>query len=170
MSLSDLASLGSFVSGMAVLASLLFLGLQLRQGVGATAAQAMGIWLGDYNAMLLRLAEDPDLAALMRDGLNDFAGLSTNNQLRFDAFMSQVYLSGLYLFRQRQVGAFDREMADKVLEFNASMYKMTGGRQWWNSTQSVVSDDFRQHMSVLIEKAPHLPDEMPWFGPVKANQ
>jgi hypothetical protein len=40
MSLSDLASLGSFVSGFAVLISLIYLALQVRQWKAAFASEA----------------------------------------------------------------------------------------------------------------------------------
>jgi hypothetical protein len=34
----------------------------------------MGIWLGDYNAMLLRISTDAEFALMVRKGLTDFDG------------------------------------------------------------------------------------------------
>jgi hypothetical protein len=72
VSLSDLAAIGSFVSGAAVVVTLVFLILQLRQSTRATAASAMGAWLADYNNMLLRMSSDSEFADMCRRGLTDF--------------------------------------------------------------------------------------------------
>jgi hypothetical protein len=44
MSLSDLAAIGSFVSGLAVLASLIFVGFQLRQNTQAVRRGVTGTY------------------------------------------------------------------------------------------------------------------------------
>jgi hypothetical protein len=67
MSLSDLASLGSFVSGVAVLISLVYLALQVRQAEKnqrALVQQARASRIADIH---LRLAE-PDMAAVYVKG------------------------------------------------------------------------------------------------------
>jgi len=67
MSLSDLASLGSFVSGVAVLISLIYLALQVRQ---AEKNQRSLMQQGQANRIcdLLLRNSDPSLAMIYRKG------------------------------------------------------------------------------------------------------
>ena len=75
MSLSDLASLGSFVSGIAVLVSLGYLALQTRQNVRHTRALIQQGRSAQTGALLCQLAADASLAEVMvragREALTD---------------------------------------------------------------------------------------------------
>ena len=115
MTLSDLASLGSFVSGVAVRVTLVFLILQIRQSARATAASAMGTWLGDYNSMLLRISSEPEFAGMLRNGPTDFTRLTLNDQMRFHTYMSLINLNAIYLFKQRNEAPSTRTWLTRFL-------------------------------------------------------
>ena len=67
MTLSNLASLGSFVSSVAVAVTRAFWLLQLRaRPFGRTASSAMRTWLRDYNNVLLWISGEPEFARDMR--------------------------------------------------------------------------------------------------------
>lgn len=163
MTLSDLESIGSFVGGIAVVFSFVFLALQMRQSARTTASSAMGAWLGDYNSMLLKISGDAGLSTLVREGLSDFKGRSLNDQMRFHTFICQMLLSCLYLFNQRMSGTFDQQMADQVLNFTAGMFKMPGGQQWWSIMRELTAADFVAYMDGLIADSPPIDSAMPWF-------
>jgi hypothetical protein len=165
MSLSDLAAIGSFVSGAAVVITLMFLILQLRQGTRATSASAMGTWLGDYNNMLLRMSSDSEFADMCRRGLTDFTQLKLNDQMRFHTLFSMININAIYLFNQRNAGALDPHLADQILGFAAAMLKMKGGQQWrdllrWNHAPL----EFNTYMDGLVETAVGAHEIMPWFA------
>jgi hypothetical protein len=68
MNLSDLAAIGSFVSGIAVLVSLIYLGLQSRQSAlaqRATAHQSIQGFMRQHQRMLM----EGDLASIFLRGL-----------------------------------------------------------------------------------------------------
>jgi hypothetical protein len=164
LSFSDLAAIGSFVSGVAVAVTVVFLILQLRQNARATASSAMGTWLGDYNNMLLRVSTDPEFEEMIRNGLTDFAKLTLNDQARFHTYMSLIELNAIYLFKQRKVGAFDPDFADQVLGFTAAILKMKGGQQWWATMRQLAEPEFQTYMDELIETATAAHTLMPWFA------
>lgn len=83
MTLSDLSDLGSFVSAVAVVASLIFVGLQLRQNTKAVRATASQAHNANWQAMLSPILENADLAAIYRRGLADIANLTDDERVRF---------------------------------------------------------------------------------------
>ena len=91
MSLSDLASLGSFVSGFAVLASLIFVGFQLRQNARAVQASTSLGHTSAYNQVVAPLITEPDLTRIWRIGLGDPGALSDDERVRFIIYCSTMF-------------------------------------------------------------------------------
>lgn len=62
MSLSDLASIGSFISGIAVLASLMFIGAQMLQNNRAIKAAASQAHAANFQQILSVAIENGEVA------------------------------------------------------------------------------------------------------------
>ncbi len=91
MSLSDLASIGSFISGVAVLISLIYLGLQIRQNASAqraTAHQSVQSFMRQHQRMLM----DGALAAIFSRGLAAEVDMTEVELMQFHA-MARDFLS-----------------------------------------------------------------------------
>jgi len=162
VSLSELAELGSFLSGVAVAITLIFLLLQMRQNTKAMSSAALDSGLSDYNRLLVALSGDPSLVTIIRNCLHSFAKQSANDQFRFDSIMSFFNLNGQFMFNQREAG--DPLIADQQLQFWAGMLKMDGGREWWDYTRSVMSSDYAAFIDKQIELARPVGDMLPWLN------
>ena len=162
MTLSHLATLASIVSSIAVVVSLVFLTLQLRQNAKATASNSMSAWLGNFHGMLLRLSANPELALMVRKGLADFDRLPANEQMRFNAFMASLLLNSQFVFNQRNAGSFDPQIADQILGFSSAMLQTRGGGQWWALMNDQVASNFRAQMISLVQ-AGNSKTPVPWF-------
>ncbi len=88
MSLTDLASVGSFISGVAVAITLVFLVIQLRQNtlaVRASASQALSAAYGELSNITV---VNPDMARIWRLGLADLSQLNEDERVRFMSYVS----------------------------------------------------------------------------------
>jgi hypothetical protein len=83
MTLADLASLGSFVSGVAVLGSLLFITFQLRQNTQAMRATASQANAANFQALLVPVIENADVAKIWFKGFSHYEELSNEERARF---------------------------------------------------------------------------------------
>lgn len=98
MMLSDLAALGSFVSGVAVLISLIFLWFQLRQmneqgrqnlmAVRAAASQAHS---ANWQQLIEILIGSTEMARIWREGHDDLEALPEDERVRFLALCSGFF-------------------------------------------------------------------------------
>ena len=164
MSLSDLAELGSFLSGVAVAITLIILLLQMRQNTKAMSSAALDSGLSDFNRLLAAFAGDPSLVTIMRNCLHSFSKQPPNDQFRFDSVMSIFILNGQFIFNQRDAGVLNRLIADQQLQFWVGLLKMDGGREWWDYTRPVTSHDYAAFIDKQIELARPVGDILPWFN------
>jgi hypothetical protein len=153
MSLSDLASLGSFVSGVAVLISLVYLALQVRQ---AEKNQRAMIQQGraDRDAdQALRLAE-PALGTIWAKGVVAPENLSS---VEIDLFMQACiasFLSAEDSFLQHRAGLLDQSAYGAFVtgwEFKA---RLPGIRVAWQGAKHLYGAQFVTFMDELTRRAP----------------
>jgi hypothetical protein len=95
MTLSDLSNLGTFVSAIAVLASLIFVGVQLRQNTQAVRAAASQAHTANWQAMLTPIIEDDAVAGIYRRGLSGMDSLTDNDRVRFI-----ILVGGMFRFAE----------------------------------------------------------------------
>ena len=164
MNWEAIGAVGEILGAAAVVATLAYLARQMRQGSVATTSAAMGSWLADYNAMLLELLRDPEVAQIVRQGLTDFEQLSENDQMRFHTWMVAHTLNAQNVFLQLKDGAMHAGIADQLLPFNAAMLNTKGGLFWWGTARSIWRPEFVAYMDKLIQESPPITEVWPWFS------
>ncbi len=103
MTLSDLASIGSFISGIAVLVSLVYLAIQIRQSTRAQRAMGHQNRHDFAQQFLLKLSEEPTAAIFLR-GAAGSADLTPTEALQYNALMRYWFLgiSGVFWLRGKR--------------------------------------------------------------------
>ena len=91
MTLSDLASIGSLVSGLAVLASLIFVAAQLRQNTQAVRAAASQAHAANFQQLLSPMITEGDVARLWRTGFDRLNTLTDDERVRFFLILSGIF-------------------------------------------------------------------------------
>ena len=114
MDLAQLANLGEFIGGVAVLVTLVYLVVQVRQGNSNSRAAARQILIENWSQNQFDLAHHPELLAIMGKGFSNYDALPDNEQVQFDFLMSRyvanVY-NGVLLHRD---GMLDQDTLDKI--------------------------------------------------------
>src|SRR5215469_13717456 len=133
MSLSDLASLGSFVSGLAVLVSLIFVVLQLRQNTEAVRASSSQAQEAEIQNVLQPIVAEEDVAEIWRIGLDQGAHtLSANQKVRWLVIMGGVtrYWHASWLMWER--GRLDKGLWYHVEHQAIDVCARKGFHEYWN--------------------------------------
>lgn len=126
-----LGSLGELVGGIAVVASLIYLASQVRQGTQATKLanhhQALSLFahVADWTV------RDREVADLFRKGLLDFAALSDTDRFRFSQLMTHLFLLYNYQRESHEAGLLERDFFAVWEQSIAAFLKMPGGAAWW---------------------------------------
>ena len=115
MDLESLAQVGEFVGGISVIATLIYLALQIRGNSSAVrsagAQQTHDTLIQGY----FQLATDPQLNRIFRLGTQDISSLNEDETGQFFAFWSgTLYIAQNWLY-QRETGALEEELVDTFL-------------------------------------------------------
>ena len=153
MSLEDLGNIGEFVAAVAVLVTLGYLAVQIRQNtrsVRASMYQSLVESVVNFNTTF---TQDSDLARAYFEGLEDLYGLSEADRTRvvFALFSHfQIFQS---MFYQRRLFTIEPEYWESWRVLILSYYAMPGVQQWWQIRQNVFSKEFRKFLET--EKLDH---------------
>ena len=145
MSLSDLAAVGSFVNGVAVLASLIFVGFQLRQNTQAVRAAASQAHSQNWQQITMSVVECADFAHIWRRGLTD------DERVRFYAFAGATlrFFEGARL--QWLHGQLDNEHWHNVEKTATDFAATSGYKAYWAQRHHWMSPQFQEWYEALSQ-------------------
>ena len=122
----------TLVANFAVIAGILFLGVELRQNNIQLQLQSYQSWVA-ANLEINTAITNPELAAIVSRGHEDSSNLSNESYIAYAMFhmsMLQMAQSTHYLYLQ---GSLDEELWQSEMDRAALIISMTGVRQWWDA-------------------------------------
>lgn len=149
MSLSDLAALGSFVSGIAVVVSFVFLAIQLRQNTQAVRASASQAHAAELSQIMEPLIAHSDIAHAWRAGLADPRALNDDDRMRFLAICSGIFRFYDTQRLQWRHGQLDAEHWHSVQTQIGDIVRLPGIQIFWQMRRHWHSAEFRSWVDAL---------------------
>jgi hypothetical protein len=165
MSLQELGSLGEFVGGIAVLATLIYLAVQVRQGNQLNRSASIRVFMNEYNALLAQ-GLNPELAKVLRRGSQDFDGLPRNDQYRVATWLEQRLRTSFAGFVTDPKG--ENPGTEAVNVTFATVIRLPGYQQWWRRYSPpwrLFAPDYVRMIEELAEHYPSVYEFAPWFEP-----
>jgi hypothetical protein len=149
MSLSDLAAIGNFTSGFAVIVSFVFLALQIRQGNRNQRALMQQGRAGRTVELLLRLAE-PGLHESMMLGERGDPTLEPTKADAFVRIMIAVFVNWEDAFLQNLAGAIDP--AGRAADETAmrSILSSPASRAAWKTVRHQFGGAYRDYFDAMV--------------------
>ncbi len=150
MTISDLGSIGEFVGAFAVLASLIYLALQIRQNtrtVRTATAQAIQTAMNEAHA---HVKQDPAAARIYRLGLSEPSKLDEDEQVQFSMTMYSVFAQFENIFYQHQQRTLDSAIFARHSSAMKFYLQTPGGAEWWASWKNRFSSDFGKFLETIL--------------------
>jgi hypothetical protein len=154
LTLEALAQIGEFLGGLAVLVSLVYLGIQIRQGnrqvehntrsLEASTHQAI---TADLNQLRSLLISDPELGRIYLQGLENPNALDAGDQFRFRGLMQTLFANLELQHRFREAGLFEHPSQDATLN---GIAVTPGARAWWRQARYLYGPSFQRYVDELI--------------------
>ena len=156
MSLSDLAAIGSFVSGIAVLGSLIFIGMQMRQNTQAMRAGASQANATTLQLILSDIIANADVARIWRQGLADLDSLEGDERVRMLMILGELFRYYEASRLQWRHGQLDIEHWQNVERQLRDIASQPGFRTFWKVRGHWHSDEFQKwFVSLNIRTSDH---------------
>ena len=149
MSFSDLASIGGFISGIAVLMSLIYLSLQLRQAEKNQKAIIQQGRIARSSDQLFRLA-DPGLTRAWLKGLKASDDMTEEELFQFVLVATAMLRSSEDVYFQRSLGLLDTASLNNQLAPLRSVLSTPSGAAFWKVVRDNYDPEFASRIDTLV--------------------
>ena len=148
MNWQAIGAIGEATGAVAVIATLIYLAIQIRQNTAQQRTSAAETTQREFNDFRLLLFESRDVAQLYLSGLNDLENLDEVDRLRFRAgFIGMIAAVGSRFDRIKE-GAL--ELEEGYLEnLIQPMFSTKGALEIWNETRYQFSPEFQRFVEDL---------------------
>jgi len=154
-------ALAELTAAFGVLASLLYVGSQIRQNTQAVRSATAQAVHDNYAAWYQGYANDPALMRIAVDGLRDFQALDEVAKAQFIALFMQFLSYSQNAFFQWREGALSPELWSGWELLMMNLVSAPGGKQFWLERGYVFGEAFRSHVEDVIMKRPPHPRARP---------
>src|SRR4029079_5495366 len=159
MSLEQASFVAHIVSALAVIASLIFVGFQLRKTTSAIRATSSQAHAGLYTDLVRSIIDNPEFAHAWSIGLTEPAALKEEEWVQFVAYASALFR----LYESSRVqwlnGRLDEEHWHTVERQAMDFGHLPGLRLAWNLRGHWFSPEFRAWFEGLAREKDHKPYE-----------
>lgn len=153
----------------AILASLVFLGLQTRQQVRISRAEVARDADDYWGNVLAPLREDPEFARLVRVALIHWDKLSNNQKLILNAFWLDMPMSLTNVSVIREAKLISPWQESVRVNFLLGLLGTSGGLSWWEDAKFAVPTEVRDMVDTRLADTSSLPPPWTLYPPFQSN-
>ena len=150
MNWEAIGAIGEIVGAIAVVVSLAYLAVQIRQNTNQVAEQIKALKLEGHNAAAndharfrQSIIQSPQVASLYRRGKASYVNLSPDEQAQVsELFRDYFWASANMQLRNLQSGSIDDSLWDIAAASLRPYLENDGIRQWWGESKGEFPEDF----------------------------
>ena len=154
MTLETLANLGEFISGVAVVLSLVYLAFQVRQNTQSLRTENYARAVDRVATMQARLSADPGLAAVFGRGLVDTGALTLEQRIQFTWAFYEMFGAFEFMYHQSQAGALQAEVWERWSATLSWWISLPGVQSWWRAKPTPFSSSFSAFVETRLSTSP----------------
>jgi hypothetical protein len=153
MTLSDIASIGSLVSGLAVLVSLVYLSLQFRQ---TERNQQASIRQGRINRAveLMTARMEPTVAEAVSKGIDGEQNVTSEQLALFVSYADAYFLHAEDTYYQHEAGLLNEAAFRTFVAYQRVAFTQCGLRVQWKRQRAYYAGTYVEFMDKLLVESP----------------
>jgi hypothetical protein len=145
-----LGAIANGIGAVAVVVTLAFLSVQLRQNTLSTRAATTQAVLSAAAEYLERVASDGELTRIWSRGLQDTGALEPAERVRFALLMAACFRRWEAVHLQSTTGALPEPAWEGLRSAMRNAVTQPGGRTWWSSARGHYNASFRSFVDGLL--------------------
>jgi hypothetical protein len=149
MTLQDLGDLGDLVGGIAVVITLIYLAVQIRQNTALITAQTVQASVDATQRVLLLRAENAPLRAVLRKARNN-EDLDADDTEVLASYLQAAFMNFQARLQHHARGLFDRSNNESYELILADYLNQAYVRRWWHYARPLYGATFREHCDRII--------------------
>ncbi len=145
MNWEAIGAIAELAGAIGVVASLAYLAVQIRQNTRSSHTSTYRSLKQEIQQFRAMLVQNPDVARIYRDGLNNFRALTEDDQWRFGALMQYLFSGFEDYFRLRDASIM-HDLTDDIRWIAGR----PGAREWWANGKRLYHPEFQRFIDELI--------------------
>jgi hypothetical protein len=150
MNWEALGAIGETIGAIAVILTLGYLAVQIRQNTRMLEASVLSATTNAHVAFNHLLGSDAAAARVFQVGLENFPSLSENEQRQFLNLLRAAFISYEHAFFSYRKGLLDAEVWSRYLRGLKDMLQLSHVSVWWKARKGAYTESFVS----AIEQAP----------------
>jgi hypothetical protein len=143
-----IGALAELFGAFGVIASLGYLGVQIRQNTTALRGNAHEVAVEHLTTVLQSLSTNPNLAQLLSRGSQDYSSLSYDERLQFGSYWASAFIGAEASLLQWKRGNLDEAVWQRDLSTIRPWLSSPGVREWYSRN----SIEFTPEFAALVER------------------
>lgn len=153
MTIQDWGALGEMVGGVAIIFSLIYVGVQIRQNTNTLRLSTAHNAAVDLSDIYLIPATHGDFADIFYRGLQDLDSLQGAEMVRFYGFFHKYFRSWEDAYYQFTHGALEAGPFAGITSQMLALAAMPGVRKYWRDRRSWYTPKFQDYVDKEISSA-----------------
>ena len=142
MVLDQLGSIGSIISGIAVVISLIYLAIQIRRNTEAERTSTYQSIVSDFGTMNNNLAGNPELSHMFVEALENYHEFNDEDKARISQMLFQMFRMFENMFYQQKKGYLDQDLWVGWKRLMLTYFARPGFQTWWEHRRVVYAKPF----------------------------
>ena len=154
MNLETLANLGETIGGVAVVVSLIYLAVQVRQNTHSQRTENYAHELERMSSFQSLLSHDGELSRLFSKGVQDTAALTPQERIQFTWSLYEAFGSFEFLFHAAQSDSVPKEVWARWSTIVAWWLSFPGVQEWWHARPVPFTESFTSFVESTMQQNP----------------
>ncbi len=167
MDIMELGAIGEMIGGIAVLVTLIYLAVQVRNSAREQSASSTWEATREMGAVLQAIGDTDSNAEIWLQGVREFEALSAAGRLRFSAIAGHFFRLGEQIYYQNRAGSIDPELWSGFRSQISDTAAYPGVQAWWQTRSNWFGEHFRSFVEshMAADNRPRLFGESDPAGP-----
>ena len=153
MDIMELGAIGELLGGIAVIGSLIYVGLQVRQNTRAVSASTFHAVASVTSDTVTRIAENPELAALIEKGFFAPEELTQSERFRAGFWLRGSFRQYENYAYQADQGLLDPRVYQGYFSVMAESLRVAFIREWWEGAKGGYGPEFREQVDRIVAES-----------------
>ncbi len=162
LKLSDWSNIAEIVGTLAVIVTLVFVGLQVRQNTLAVESAAAQAVHENFAGWYTSVQNEPALFQLSVKGMKDYSSLSETEKGQFIAMFMAFCSHSQNAFYKWKDGSLSSELWNGWELVSMNFFSTPGGKAFWKERGYLFGSGFRTYIESEVLTAKPNPQAKPW--------
>jgi hypothetical protein len=157
MTLEQYYYIAELVAAVALIISLIYVGIQVRLSAKATQAATAQSYVDTMNSYVGLINSSRNLAKVLHGGANGLDNLQDEEVIQFCAFHDQCFITFEAFYFEWKHGLLAEQLWDTYHHVIISLLVQPGQQEYWQMRRHWYDDEFQGYVEGLLEQGGEVP-------------